>query len=51
MIQAVGKNMTGVAEAMNAGWPVWKWEAKNVTPAVEKMMTSICEELKERIDE
>lgn len=51
MIQAVGKNKIGVPEAVNAGWPVWNFQARNVTKAVEAMMTSICQELKDRIDQ
>jgi chromosome partitioning protein len=50
VIKTVGKNKIGVPEAVNAGWPVWNYRAKNITPAVENMMTSICEELKTRID-
>lgn len=50
VIQAVGKNKIGVPEAINAGWPVWNFKSNNVTPAVENMMTSICEQLKTRID-
>ena len=50
MIQTVGKNKIGVPEAVNAGWPVWNLKAQNVTNAVEAMMTSICDELKTRID-
>ena len=50
VIQAIGKNKIGVPEAVNAGVPVWNLRANNVTPAVKNMMTSICEELKTRID-
>lgn len=50
VIKTVGKNMTGVPEAVNSGWPVWNWQSPNVTNDVKKMMTSICEELKARID-
>jgi chromosome partitioning protein len=50
VIKAVGKNKIGVPEAVNAGWPVWHYNANNVTYAVQKMMTSICEELKTQID-
>lgn len=48
--KTVGRNMIGVPEAVNAGWPVWNWPGRNVTAAVKAMMTSICEELKTRID-
>jgi chromosome partitioning protein len=51
MIQTVGKNKIGVPEAVNAGWPVWNLDASNVTKDVEAMMTSICQELKARIDQ
>ncbi|MGO8789216.1 MAG: ParA family protein [Terriglobia bacterium] len=51
MIGTVGKNMIGVPEAVNAGWPVWNLNARNVTPAVTTMMRSICQELKTRIDQ
>ncbi|SRR5258707_3053395 len=50
VIKTVGKNLTGVPESVNAGWPVWNWGERNVTPAVKDMMTSICQELKTRID-
>jgi chromosome partitioning protein len=50
VIDTNGKYYTGVAESVNAGWPVWNYETKNVTYAVETMMTDICEELKTRID-
>jgi chromosome partitioning protein len=51
IIDTVGKNRIGVPEAVNAGWPVWNWQGSNVTLAVRRMMTSICEELKVRIDQ
>lgn len=51
MISTIGKNMIGVPEAVNAGLPVWNFDARNVTKAVEHMMTSICDELKRRIDQ
>jgi chromosome partitioning protein len=47
----VGKNYIGVPEAGNAGLPVWNWGSNNVKAKVERMMTSICEELKTRIDQ
>jgi chromosome partitioning protein len=50
VIKTVGRNLTGVPEAVNAGWPVWRWGSRNVTRDVRAMMTSICEELKDRID-
>jgi len=51
VIQTVGKNMIGVPEAVNAGWPVWNLsKMPNVTIDVRNMMTNICKELKSRID-
>jgi chromosome partitioning protein len=50
VIDTIGKNMIGVPEAVNAGWPVWNWPGSNVKPAVKRMMRSICEELRARID-
>lgn len=50
MIQTIGRTLTGVPEAVNAGWPVWNWSGQNVKRG-EAMMTSICEELKTRIDQ
>jgi chromosome partitioning protein len=50
VIKTIGKNKISVPEAVNAGYPVWNYRATNVTQAVEDMMTSICEELKARID-
>jgi chromosome partitioning protein len=50
LINTIGKNKIGVPEAVNAGWPVWNWRARNVTNAVEQMMRSICDELKTRVD-
>lgn len=44
------KSMTGIAEAMNSGWPVWDVSNfQNVTPDVKSMMTKICKELTKRI--
>jgi chromosome partitioning protein len=50
VIQTIGKNMIGIPEAVNAGWPVWVMGLRNVTGDVKRMMTSICEELRTRID-
>jgi chromosome partitioning protein len=41
---------TGIAEAVNAGWPVWNWPGRNVSPRVRNMMRGVCTELKTRID-
>ena len=50
VIKTNGKYYTGIAEAVNAGWPVWNYNGKNVTKVIENMMTNICDELKTRID-
>ncbi|WP_321476172.1 AAA family ATPase [uncultured Paludibaculum sp.] len=50
VINSIGRNMIGVPESVNMGWPVWSVKGTNVTPAVKRMMTSICEELHGRID-
>ena len=49
VIDTIGMSYIGVPEAVNAGWPVWTLSAANITPKVEAMMTSICEELHARI--
>lgn len=49
MCTNVVKHMSGVAEAMDSGWPVWVSYAKNATPAVKAMMTKICREIEGRI--
>ena len=49
MLSNVGKHMSGVAEAMDSGWPVWNTYARNATPAVRAMMTRICWEIEGRI--
>jgi len=51
VIATVGQSYTGIAESVNAGRPVWNYQGNNVTPAVKRMMTAICEELKNRIDQ
>jgi chromosome partitioning protein len=50
VIGTEGQYYTGIAESVNAGWPVWSYQSSNVTDDVEDMMTAICEELKTRID-
>jgi chromosome partitioning protein len=50
IIDAQGKHYIGIAEALNAGWPVWYHGGTNAKPAIVKMMQTICAELKERID-
>lgn len=49
MLSSVGKHMSGVAEAMDSGWPVWNTYARNATSAVRAMMTRICREIEGRI--
>lgn len=46
----VGRHYIGVPEAINAGWPVWDFWGGNAKVKVKAMMTSICGELKNRID-
>jgi chromosome partitioning protein len=49
MLKTVVKNMTGVPEAMDAGWPVWNAYR---TPNVRKVMSpleNVCKEIQDRI--
>jgi len=46
----VGRHYIGVPEAINAGWPVWHYWGGNANKTVKNMMTTICAELKTRID-
>lgn len=48
--KTVIKNLAGVGEAMNHGWPVWVSGANNVNVDVRQMMTEVCSEIKDRID-
>lgn len=49
LLKTVVKNMTGVAEAMDAGWPVWTaYETQNITKAVP-MLQDMCTEIEERL--
>ncbi len=50
VITTVGENQIGIPEAVNAGWPVWKFWGGNARRAVKGMMTNICQELKIKID-
>ncbi|MFL6726644.1 MAG: ParA family protein [Sphingomicrobium sp.] len=50
VLSAVGKHYIGIPEAMNAGWPIWRYWGQNARPAVKRMMTAICSQLKDRID-
>lgn len=49
VIPTVGKNLIGVPEATNAGWPVWDHWGQNAKRA-STMMRQICNDLKTRID-
>ena len=51
VIDTEGQHYTGIAEAVNAGRPVWNYQANNVTPAVKIMMEKICQQLKDRVDQ
>lgn len=44
------RNLAGVTEATNDGWPVWVSIAKNVNNEVRQMMTNVCEEIRARVD-
>lgn len=49
MIQTVVKNYTGVAEAMDAGWPVWTaYETQNIKKSIP-MMQKACVEIESRL--
>ena len=48
--KTVGRHYIGVPEAINQGWPVWDFWGGNAKVQVKNMMTSICTELKNRID-
>lgn len=50
VLNSVGKNYIGVAEAMSLGIPVWDIGTANAREDVCRMMRDICEELKQRID-
>lgn len=49
MIKPVVKHMTGVAEAIDAGWPVWNaYETTNISKVIP-MMRSTCVAIAERL--
>ena len=49
LIETVVKNFTGVAEAMDAGWPVWTaYVTQNIKKSIP-MMRSACVELQARL--
>jgi len=49
MTTTVVKNYTGVAEAMDAGWPVWTaYETQNIKKSIP-MMRSACMEIEARL--
>jgi chromosome partitioning protein len=43
------KNMVGVPESIESGWPVWNTYVRNATPAVKQMMTTVCENIYSRL--
>jgi chromosome partitioning protein len=51
VLSAIGKHYIGIPEAINAGWPIWNYGGQNAKTAVTRMMTAICTELKNRIDQ
>ena len=49
MIKTVVKNFTGVAEAMDAGWPVWTaYETQNIKKSIP-MLRNTCAEIQARL--
>ena len=49
MIATVVKNYTGVAEAMDAGWPVWTaYETQNIKKSIP-MLRNACAEIESRL--
>ena len=51
MLKTVVRHMTGVAEAMDAGWPVWNaYETPNISRVI-KSMEKVCAEIVGRIDQ
>jgi len=49
MLKTVNKHMSGVAESMDSGWPVWATYAKNAIPDVKSQMTKLCKEIEGRL--
>lgn len=49
MVESVVRHMTGVAEAMDAGWPVWNaYQTPNITRVIP-MMQQTCAQIAERL--
>jgi chromosome partitioning protein len=49
VIETVVKNLTGVAEAMNSGWPVWTvYETQNIKKSIP-MLRNMCIDLEKRL--
>jgi chromosome partitioning protein len=49
MIDTVVKNLTGVAEALDAGWPVWNvYETQNIKKSIP-MLSKACLEIEARL--
>ena len=49
MLKTVIKHMTGFAEAMDSGLPIWNTGASNATYDLQHMMTKACKEIEDRI--
>ena len=49
LLNTVVKNMAGVAESIDKGWPVWDLDSRNATGDVIAMMKNACKEIEERI--
>jgi chromosome partitioning protein len=50
VIGTVGKHYIAIPEALNAGLPVWNFWGQNARRDIKNMMTSICSDLKIKID-
>jgi chromosome partitioning protein len=49
LLETVVKNMTGVPEAMDAGWPVWTaYKTPNIKKVIP-MMENVCKEIENRL--
>lgn len=49
MLPTVVKHMTGISEAMDAGWPIWNLQATQNTSRVSPSMTQACADIDARI--
>ncbi len=50
VLNSIVKNLSGVPESMDLGWPVWNAYASNATKNVINMMKSVCEEIEGRLN-